>query len=461
VTEKPVLFIDANQYLDLYRMVSGKKLLAGLEEQKDYIFVTSQLVREVSRNKVKVAASFLVDATKKIELSAMAVPDHMLSAPDDRVQRLGKRLQELREEVAKVKGAFRQLTRDLLAQVSQSQDDVSKTLTVIFSAAAEPSADELTRAKERKEFGDPPGKNNDALGDQVSWEQLLTKCKNKPSVWIITKDSDYATKYEGEIFLNARLYDELTLLYQEKPEVFCFDNIADGLKHFVATTSVKAEKSPTPDETDQIKKEQNSLPPLGPLVNSVDPTNIFVTPKLTYDATQFADIVAGSKLAYDASQFTNILASTKVGYDTTELADILGSSKLAYDSSQFTNILASTKVGYDTAQLADIFASSKLAYDASQFANIFASSKMAYDVSQFANVFVNPNLAFDASQLTQALDGLNANVTLAAAEFTKTLSGLTLKATPTANEADRVVEEPESNRQKPSSQETEGNKGST
>ena len=114
----------------------------------------------------------------------------------------------------------------------------------------------MRRAKERKLFGNPPGKNNDPLGDQVSWEQILTKCKNKPSVWIITKDSDYATKYESKMFLNALLYDELTLLYQRQPEVFCFDNIADGLKHFSETTSVKAEKLPTPTETEQIRRSR-------------------------------------------------------------------------------------------------------------------------------------------------------------------------------------------------------------
>jgi hypothetical protein len=84
VSVKALLFIDANQYLDLYRMVRGKKLLAALEEQKDYIFVTSQVVAEVGRNKVKIAANFLADAIQKMALNAMAVPDHMLSTTDDK-----------------------------------------------------------------------------------------------------------------------------------------------------------------------------------------------------------------------------------------------------------------------------------------------------------------------------------------------------------------------------------------
>jgi hypothetical protein len=38
-----------------------------------------------------------------------------------------------------------------------------------------------------------------------------------------------------------------------------------GLKHFADTTNAKAEKLPTQEETEQIKKEQESLPPLGSL----------------------------------------------------------------------------------------------------------------------------------------------------------------------------------------------------
>jgi hypothetical protein len=45
-------------------------------------------------------------------------------------------------------------------------------------------------------------------------------------------------------------------------EVFCFNDIIDGIQHFVKTTKVKAERLPTPDEKELIKKEKESLPPL-------------------------------------------------------------------------------------------------------------------------------------------------------------------------------------------------------
>ena len=50
-----LLFIDANQYLQLYGLVAGKKLLDFLEEQRAHIFVTTQVVDEVIRNNLRSA----------------------------------------------------------------------------------------------------------------------------------------------------------------------------------------------------------------------------------------------------------------------------------------------------------------------------------------------------------------------------------------------------------------------
>jgi hypothetical protein len=273
---KGLIFIDSNQYLDLYRTTSGKKLLAPLQEQRDYILVTTQVVEEVHRQKLNVTASFLADWLKKLEPNSIDVPDHLLSTLDDNVVRRREQFQKIRETVKETKGKFKKLTPDLLEQVSQSKDGVSKVLDGIFSKAIAHNEGELQRARARKERGNPPGKKSDPLGDEISWEQILSQCQDKPRLWIITNDSDYCTKHKGKMFLNAFLYQELARLYQSEPTVFCFDNIADGLKHFADTTGAKAENLPTPEETEQIKKEQESLPPLGWLTNYDDSNMIAI-----------------------------------------------------------------------------------------------------------------------------------------------------------------------------------------
>jgi hypothetical protein len=62
----PTLLIDANQYLELYRTIEGKKLLDSLEGQKPYIFISAQIVDEVLRNKLQVAKSFFTDKLKEL-----------------------------------------------------------------------------------------------------------------------------------------------------------------------------------------------------------------------------------------------------------------------------------------------------------------------------------------------------------------------------------------------------------
>ena len=252
-----VLFIDANQYLNLYRTGTGKKLLAPLKEQQDHIFVTMQIVDEVQRNKVTVAASVLEEALKDVR--NFSVPDLLFATTS---QGIRERLLTIRRAVQAAREELMTLAHDLLDQISRSEDEVSKVLVGIFAKAVPHAPDEILRARERKELGNAPGKKVDPLGDQLSWEQILSRCKDKSRLWIITRDGDFATKYGGKLFLNAALYQNLAELRQPAPEVFCFDNIPDGIKHFAETVHVKAEKLPSPEEIEQIKKEQEALPPL-------------------------------------------------------------------------------------------------------------------------------------------------------------------------------------------------------
>jgi PIN domain len=258
-----MIFIDANQYLDLYRTPSGKKLLAALTEQADYIFVTKQISDEVQRNKVGTAAVFLAHQFKQIALNTFAVPDHLFGSTSTKAEEIRQQLKDIGSQFERTNDELRTLACELLDQISRSEDEVSKTLAGIFARAVPHTDAELHRARVRRELGNPPGKKGDPLGDQLTWEQILTRFKETKRIWVITRDSDYTVKYEGKVFLNAALYQELAQLAGPTPDVFCFDNLPEGIRHFAEATKVKAEALPTPEETEQIKKEQESLPPMG------------------------------------------------------------------------------------------------------------------------------------------------------------------------------------------------------
>ncbi|MGC1863153.1 MAG: PIN domain-containing protein [Methylocystis sp.] len=251
------MFIDANQYLDLYRMVEGKKLLDSLEEQKAYIFVSAQIVDEVLRNKLRCARDFFSDKLKEIQTINASVPDHLLGISDQETSDF-RRIIAQAEQTRKT---LDDLVANALVRISRSEDDVSKRLGVLFDKSVFPSIDEMRRAIERKQTGNPPGKPTDALGDQITFEQLLTNCKELKCtrLWIITSDQDYCVKCGKVFLLNPLLRRNLIDVCGEALEIHCFGNLLEGITHFGKNADVKAEKLPTEKEAAEIKKEIEAI----------------------------------------------------------------------------------------------------------------------------------------------------------------------------------------------------------
>jgi hypothetical protein len=255
-----LLFIDANKYLDLYRTKTGKLNLAALSQQANHIFVTQKVVDEVKRNKIKETASFLTKHWELAKAQTYNVPDHLFGAGEDQSKDIVRQMKEIDQKIKQVNKELRALAVDIMTKVSQSTDEVSTALAPIFANAMRPSDEQLQKAKERKERGDPPGKQTDPIGDQVSWEQILGRFVGKTKLWIITRDSDYGSMYGETGFFNQFLSEEL-LKVSRSAKVFLFENVADGIKHFAEITGVKADKVPSPEEIEEIKKEEETLPP--------------------------------------------------------------------------------------------------------------------------------------------------------------------------------------------------------
>ena len=163
-----MIFIDANQYLDLYRLKDSKTILPTIDERRRDIFVTVQVVDEVNRRKLALVENFLKnELTPKLQPKG-DLPEQLLSS--DAINRL-----RACKDAKSVKEEFAKLIPDLLKQVSQSTDVVSKALENLFSNPVEHKAEELERARLRQERGNPPGKKSGPIGDQLNWEQILTR----------------------------------------------------------------------------------------------------------------------------------------------------------------------------------------------------------------------------------------------------------------------------------------------
>lgn len=150
-----------------------------------------QIADEVLRNKLRSAQTFLL--ANQIKGS---IPDHLLDISDERTRELRKVIQNAADELAA-------LATDALSKISRSEDKVSQRLRGLFDhRIVSPSPYEMQRARDRKERGNPPGKSANPLGDQITWEQLLTYCKGAKQIWLITEDQDYFIKYNTKPMLN-------------------------------------------------------------------------------------------------------------------------------------------------------------------------------------------------------------------------------------------------------------------
>jgi hypothetical protein len=261
-----VVFIDANMYLYLYGLGNGKRLLDLIEKQKKHLFVSAQVADEVRRNKLEYASNAL-NVLSDIDAS---IPGHLLGISDEEIKKVRVALKDAKN----AKQRLKEHAAEAMRKISRSEDDVSKRLEALFNNSFKPSEAELVRARKRKEIGNPPGKPDNPLGDEITWEQLLTYCEKHKckQLWIITNDHDYFTSIYGDQFLNSFLYSDLTKACGAGVEVHCFDKLLVGIKDFDKRAGANvAENTLTKSEEIEIAEALTALPTPGSLMTTDSP----------------------------------------------------------------------------------------------------------------------------------------------------------------------------------------------
>jgi hypothetical protein len=218
----------------------------------------------VKRNTIKETINFLKNHFNELPLVNTDPPDQLFGATEDQTKGIRRQVEEIRQKIKQVNTELRVLKMDIMKKVGQSTDEVSTALAPIFAKAVRHCDTQLKRARERKERGDPPGKKTDLIGDQLTWEQILSRFVGKTKLWVVTRDTDYGCmfgeKRAEEGFLNRLLYDELQKV-SPGAEAFLFENIPDAIEHFAKITGVKADELPTPKQREEMKKEEEMPPP--------------------------------------------------------------------------------------------------------------------------------------------------------------------------------------------------------
>lgn len=292
-TDDALLFVDANIYLDLYRTVSGKKLLAPLSEQAQHVFVTQQVVNEVKRRKIEVVTEFLARQLTTLKMQTYAVPDHLFGSSEEDSKEILKEMKSVHQKIEEINIKIKNLTGRIMSKVALSQDEVSTALAPIFEKAVPHTEQELQRARDRKERGVPLGKAGDPLGDQLTWEQISTHFVGKKKLWIISRDGDFGSAYEGQGWLNQVLHEELNTM-STGIEAFYFKDLCDGIQHFVDKTGAEATKRLTPAEIKEIKQEEENLPPWGWTTGGVDDVAAMEAIKAAHQRQRWGTLLAST-----------------------------------------------------------------------------------------------------------------------------------------------------------------------
>jgi len=263
-----LIFIDTNIYLRFFDSNSKefKRLLDDLIIVKSNIFVTNQIINEIERNKLNVFNKSISNYKKNVKISEVNLPEHIDGNNTRKLEEWNNKRRRIEEDNEKLIKELDVIFEENISNISISKDNVSLKLKSIFQNISHASSEEITLARIRKEIGNPPGKKEDPIGDQITWEQLLNKIPQINRIWIITNDFDFYSKFKTTCYLNPYLSQELLNKHSEI-EINIFESLSDGLRHFFNFNKIHSKISEA--DFKKVIEEEKTL-----LRNSVESSNI-------------------------------------------------------------------------------------------------------------------------------------------------------------------------------------------
>jgi ribosomal protein S27AE len=252
------LFIDANIYLGFYNSNASefKKLLKATVEVSDKIIITQQIIDEICRNKLNVFRQSIENYLKDSHIKFPFLPEHLDRLDSAKLKSWNNRRKELEAEFTKLNSDLETNLKEVFNSISESSDVVSDELQAVFSKLLPTTQEAFEKAMMRKTIGNPPGKPNDPLGDQLSWEVLLENIAGVSELYIVTNDGDYSTNFNGSFLLNPILYNDLVKINQ-KLKIYVYNKLSVALQDF--NKSDKIESLPNKTELEVIIHEEPEI----------------------------------------------------------------------------------------------------------------------------------------------------------------------------------------------------------
>lgn len=263
-----LIFIDTNIFLRFFDSNSKefKRLLDDLIVVKSNIFVTQQVINEIERNKLNVFNKSISNYKKNVGITKVNLPEHIDGSNTRKLEEWNNKRRNIEEDNKKLIKELDGIFEENISDISVSKDNVSLKLKSIFQNISKASSEEIINARTRKEVGNPPGKKEDPIGDQITWEQLLNRIPMTNRIWIITNDFDFYTKFKTTCYLNPFLSQEL-LNKNAGIKINIFESLSDGLRDFFNLNKIDSKISE--DDFKKVIKEEKNL-----RRNNVESSNI-------------------------------------------------------------------------------------------------------------------------------------------------------------------------------------------
>ncbi|SMO74956.1 PIN domain-containing protein [Spongiibacter tropicus] len=250
-----VLFIDANIWLDFYRIRKDaqKSLLDHLESQSELIVTTNQIEMEYKKHR----QFEMVGSIREMKPPGkMPIPP--LVAQHQSAEAYKNAIKSVSDKVSKLKRSM-----ENAFETPYRYDDVYKVAQRVFHNFNSPlnlhRETECKRTIRRLAFrrfimGYPPRKKNDtSIGDAINWEWIVHVCKEQnANAIIVSRDGDYGVSYNDKSYINDWLSSEFKERVNKRKTVTLYDSLSSALKEL----RVRVTQAEEDEERRMIKRRE-------------------------------------------------------------------------------------------------------------------------------------------------------------------------------------------------------------
>lgn len=238
--ENTLLFVDANIYLDFYRIRDSeleKKWLDNLYEYAETLIMTEQCYMEILKNRHKAINDSFKQVKKLIEDEKNLKIPAFISSRNS--QAIAKHLKSCKNDILNIEKEYAKVLKDrnkdeVFISIKKIIDKIDKRYYLSRSMNGEESIRFEIRdlARKRFELGYPPRKSQDtSFVDGLNWEWIIHCAqKYKKHIVIVTRDTDYGFQFENEFILNDWLKTEFHDRVSTKKKIVTYSRLLLALK---------------------------------------------------------------------------------------------------------------------------------------------------------------------------------------------------------------------------------------